>query len=218
MGVTTAPSLIRRKISFGTEILEYAEELGLLLIGLQEKYNIEKFHEYRLQSLIALLVALPSRMGPWFAHTFFDADLSQTQRSAMLTAIGLGARELAGHGEEDAKSMDLPTLPESSFPSKKLPPTLEATYNPEASPVDAISKKLSQTTLQPLALDAADAVSGPDALKVRTFSSRMEVEKKRKQREQQRKKTTSQDFHKTLSEGLFFPLTGRFGLMTHSSS
>lgn len=136
----------------------------------------------------------------------------------MLTAIGLGARELAGHGEEDAKSMDLPTLPESSFPSKKLPPTLEATYNPEASPVDAISKKLSQTTLQPLALDAADAVSGPDALKVRTFSSRMEVEKKRKQREQQRKKTTSQDFHKTLSEGLFFPLTGRFGLMTHSSS
>ncbi|KAK2757076.1 telomere binding protein [Arachnomyces sp. PD_36] len=218
LGVSTAPGLIRRKISFGTEILEHAEELGLLLVGLQEKYNIEKFHECRLQSLIALLVALPSRMGPWFAHTFFDADLSQTQRSAMLTAIGLGARELAGYGDEDAKSMGLPAVPSSSFPSKKLPPSLEATYNPDVSPVEAISKKLSQTTLQPLALNAADAVSGPDALKVRTFSSRMDVEKKRKQREQQRKNTTSKELYKTLSEGLFFPLTGRFALMTHPTS
>ena len=220
LGITTAPALIRRKASFGTEILEHAEELGLLLVGLQEKYKIAKFHEHRLQSLIALLVALPSRMGPWFAHTFFDADLSQTQRSAMLTAIGLAARELAGLGEEDSKAMGLPALPDSSFPSKKLPPRLEATYSKDSSsPVDAISKKLSQTTLQPLALNAADAFSGPDALKVRTFSSRMDVEKKRKQREQQRKKSsTPKELYKALSDGLFFPLTGRFGLMTHSTS
>ena len=205
--------MIRRKTGFGTELTENMEELALLIVGLQDENNLPKFHEYRLQRMIALIVALPLKMGRWFSAIYFDGDISQTQRSAILTALGLSARELAGNGEEDAKMLGLPAMPDASFPSKKLSAALEALYRTDESPISSLTKQLSQASLQPLAANAADAVSGPDALKVRTFSSRMEVEKKRQQREAQRQKSTVKDIHKVLSEGFFYPLTGRFEMM-----
>ena len=162
---------------------------------------------------MALIVAQPMKMGNWFSAMFFDGDISQTQRSAILTALGLSARELAGHGEEDAHMLGLPDIPETSFPSKKLPPGFEALYQPDESPIASLTKQLSQTSLQPLAANAADAASGPNALKVRTFSSRMEVEKKRQQREAQKQKSTIKDIQKVLSEAFFYPLKGRFEMM-----
>lgn len=213
LAISSAPSLIRRKTGFGTELTENMEELALLVVGLQDENNLPKFHEYRLQSMIALIVALPLKMGRWFSAIYFDGDISQTQRSAILTALGLSARELAGNGEEDAKMLGLPSMPDASFPSKKLSAALEALYRTDESPISSLTKQLSQASLQPLAANAADAVSGPDALKVRTFSSRMEVEKKRQQREAQRQKSTVKDIHKVLSEGFFYPLTGRFEMM-----
>ena len=168
--------------------------------------------------MIGLLVALPVKMGRWFAAMYFDGDISQIQRSAILTALGLSARELAGNGEEDARVLGLPAIPDdASFPSKRLSATLEALYSDntkkENSPIASLTNQLSQTSLQPLAANAADAVSGPDALKVRTFSSRMEVEKKRKQREAQRQNPRIKDLHKVLAEGFFYPLKGRFEVM-----
>jgi telomere length regulation protein len=213
LAVTTAPSLIRRKTGFGTELAENVEELALVLVGLQEQTKLPKFHECRLQSMIALIVSQPLKMGRWFAAVFFDGDLSQTQRSAVLTALGLSARQLAGNGEEDARTLGLPTLPDTSFPTRRLPANVEDLYLTNESPIASLTKTLSKASLEPLAAQAADAASGPNALKVRTFSSRMEVEKKRQQRDAQRQKSTVKDLHKVLSEGFFYPLTGRFALM-----
>ncbi|KAL4946398.1 hypothetical protein BDV06DRAFT_182488 [Aspergillus oleicola] len=215
LAITTAPSLIRRKTGFGTELTEHTEELALVIVGLQEQSKFPDFHELRLQSMIALVVSQPLKMGRWFAAVFFDGDLSQAQRSAVLTALGLSARELAGVGAEDAKAMGLPALPDSSFPSKKLPPSLEAIYQNDEnqSPIASITRGIAQASLQPLAADAADSLSGPNALKVRTFSSRMEVEKRRQQREAHRQKSTVKDLYKVLAEGFFYPLTGRFEIM-----
>lgn len=220
LGISSAPDLIRRKASFGTEVVENARDLALVIVGLQDKYDLPKFHELRIQSLIALLVAYPLTMGKWAAHTLLNADLSQTQRSAVLVAIGLSARELAGLKDEDARMLEFPPpTTDSSFPSKRLPEKLEALYSGNPEPIEAISKNISQKTLQPLALDAADAVTGPNALKVRTFSSRIEVEEKKKQREEQRKqKILTKDLHKTLTDGFFSPLMNEFGLMMYSMS
>ncbi|KAK2813187.1 hypothetical protein FQN50_000865 [Emmonsiellopsis sp. PD_5] len=218
LGISTAPSLIRRKASFGTEVVENSEALALALAGLQDKYNLPNFQEFKLQSQIALLVAYPLTMGQWFVHTLFNADLSQNQRSSILVALGLSARELAGFGKEDADALRLPAVPDSSFPSKRLPTSLDATYSATNNPVSTISKKISQATLQPLALNAADTLTGPNALKIRTFSSRMDVEKKQQQREQSRKKTIPKDLHKILSNGFFFPLTSGFAVITYSTS
>ncbi|OGM44882.1 hypothetical protein ABOM_006135 [Aspergillus bombycis] len=213
LAICTAPSLIRRKTAFGTELVENTEELALVIVGLQEQSKFPKFHEYRLQSIIALIVSQPLRMGRWFTAMFFDGDLSQVQRSAVLTGLGLSAREIAGNGENDAKTLGLPTLPDTLFPSKKLPANLEALYSSNESPIASLTKKLAQTSLQPLAANAADSLSGPNALKVRTFSSRMEVEKQRQQREAQRQKSTAKDLYKVLVEGFFYPLKGRFEIM-----
>ncbi|KAL5341140.1 telomere length regulation protein-domain-containing protein [Aspergillus crustosus] len=213
LAITTAPGLIKRKTGFGTELAEHTEELGLILVGLQEQSKLLKFHEHRLQSMIALIVSQPMKMARWFAAVFFDGDLSQTQRSAVLTALGLSARGLAGLGAEDAKTLGLPALPDSSFPSKKLPANLEALYTTDESPIASITRGIAQASLQPLAADAADALTGPSALKVRTFSSRMEVEKRRQQREAHRQKSIVKDLYKVLSEAFFYPLSGRFEIM-----
>ncbi|EEH34683.1 hypothetical protein PAAG_05732 [Paracoccidioides lutzii Pb01] len=219
LGISTAPILIRRKASFGTEVAENSKALALTITSLQDKYNLPKFQEYKLQSEIALLVAYPLTMGPWFVYTLFNADLSQSQRSTILVALGLSARELAGFGTEDAESMGLSAVADSSFPSKRLPSSLEAIYSNGTNPIGALSKKLSQATLQPLALHAADSLTGPNALKVRTFSSRIEVEKKRQMKEQQRRqKGIPGNLHKILSNGFYFPLTSAFGSTMYSTS
>lgn len=213
LAISSAPSLIRRKTGFGTELTENIEELALTIVGLQEQTDTPKFHEHRLQSMIALIVAQPLKMGRWFSAMYFEGDISQVQRSAILTALGLSARELAGNGEEDAKVLGFPAIPDASFPSKRLSERLEALYKTDESPIASLTKQLSQASLQPLAANAADSASGPNALKVRTFSSRMEVEKKRQQREAQKRKSTVKDLHKVLAEGFFYPLKGRFDMM-----
>ncbi|KAJ5329908.1 hypothetical protein N7452_010298 [Penicillium brevicompactum] len=214
LAITTAPSLIRRKIGFGTELAEQIEELALTIVGLQNDNDHPTFHESRLQSMIALIVSQPFKMARWFTAIYFDGDISQVQRSAVLTALGLSAREIAGNGEDDSKALRLPTTGDISFPSKRLSPSLEAVYSgADESPIATLTREMSRTSLQPLAANAADAMTGPNALKVRTFSSRMEVEKKRQQRDTQRQKSTIKDLHKVLAEGFFFPMQGRFEIM-----
>ncbi|KAG0161002.1 hypothetical protein PDIDSM_8535 [Penicillium digitatum] len=214
LAITTAPSLIRRKIGFGTELAEQIEELALTIVGLQNDNHHPSFHESRLQSMIALIVSEPFKMGRWFTAIYFDGDLSQVQRSAVLTALGLSARELAGNGEEDAKALRLPITSDTSFPSKRLSPALEAMYSgAKESPIATLTREMSRTSLEPLAANAADTMTGPNALKVRTFSSRMEVEKRRQQRDAQRQNSTIKDLHRVLAEGFFFPLQGRFEMM-----
>ncbi|EPS33407.1 hypothetical protein PDE_08369 [Penicillium oxalicum 114-2] len=214
LAITSAPSLIRRKAGFGTELAEQVEELALTLVSLQNDKDHSSFHESRLQSMIALIVSQPVKMGRWFAAIFFDGDLSQVQRSAILTALGLGAREIAGNGEDDAKALKLPSLGDTSFPSKRLSPASEAVFmDTSRSPIATLTQEMAKTSLQPLAADAADRVTGPNALKVRTFSSRMEVEKKRQEREAQRQKSVVKDLHTVLAQGFFFPLQARFERM-----
>ncbi|KAF7917292.1 hypothetical protein EAE99_009303 [Botrytis elliptica] len=217
LALTTAASLIRRKANFGAEVSSHAEEIATLLVGLQDKYDIENFQEMRSQAMIAILIALPEKMGQWFSKTFFDGDYSLAQRAAVLTTLGLGARELGGHGTED-KSLNNATGSSSSsstFPSKKLPEAMHRHYSPSpskpaltalsatANPVEALTSSLQKTFLAPLAAQTADSLSGPNILKVRTFSSRLEVEKKRK-------KPISNALAKIVSTSFFFPLTGRF--------
>ncbi|KAL9579945.1 MAG: hypothetical protein Q9212_004795, partial [Teloschistes hypoglaucus] len=209
LALTHASSLIRRKAAFGNEVLDSTEELASILTGLQDKWNFEAFEDLRVQAMIAVLVAHPLEMGQWFSRTYFNGDYSISQRAAMLTTLALGARELAGYGKEDSaltkfnQSSKTQNTP-SPFPSKQLPPKLHALYVPEA-PLTTASKELENSILQPMALKAADALSGPNALKTRTFSSRMDVEKKKK-----RTKAIPNALAKVVADGFFFPLTGRF--------
>lgn len=231
LALTTAPTLIRRKATFGTEVREHAEELATLLIGIQDKYDIENFYDLKLQGMIAVVVAQPQKMAPWFAKTFFDGDYSMAQRVLVLTVLGLSARELAGFATSEYTSA-------ASFPSQTLPERMKKLYVGDTSSsgqlpssstlkalppnaLDTISKSLTSDFMAPLAANAADAATGPDVLKLSTFTSRFEQHQssttskaKSKPRVRAIPNTTAQ----LIATSFFFPLTARFQSAVHSTA
>ncbi|OLN87944.1 DNA replication checkpoint protein tel2 [Colletotrichum chlorophyti] len=225
LALTAAPSLIRRKANFGTEVTSHIEELATLLVGLQDKFEIENFHDLRLQGMIAIIVAQPTKMGQWYAKTFFDGDYSISQRASILIVLGLSARELAGFDISEHAAA-------ASFPSRRLTEKMEALYfdkssaqshlssssNLKALPsnaLDTIAKSLTSSFLAPIAADAADATTGPDALKLSTFTSRVSSKASERPRIRSIPNTTAS----VLSTSFFFPLTARFqhALRSHSA-
>ncbi|KAJ4288006.1 telomere binding protein [Kalmusia sp. IMI 367209] len=172
LALSTAAPLIRRKANFGTEVLDHIEELATILVGLHDTFELGNFAEQRQQALIAVLLAKPAPMAQWFARTFFTGDYSLTQRTAILTTLGLGARSLAGLKDTATEDIQL---------------------------------------LSPLAAQAADALTGPSILKVRTFSSRMQVEARRS-------KPVPNALAQLVADSFFFPLTGRWWLAARASS
>ncbi|TVY48994.1 DNA replication checkpoint protein [Lachnellula occidentalis] len=212
LGLQTAAPLIRRKANFGTEVSSHAEDIATLLVGIQDKYDMDDFQDMRLQGMIAILVALPLKMGQWFSKTFFDGDYSISQRASVLTTLGLGAREIAGFSEEASSLTSSKPQPVPSFPSKTLPENMHKIYasppSPakrqlQSTPISTLTTQLSKTMIAPMAASLADKATGPNILKTRTFSSRMAVEA-------ERKKPTTNALAKVVADGFFFPLTGRF--------
>ncbi|KAF2224937.1 telomere length regulation protein-domain-containing protein [Elsinoe ampelina] len=180
LALENAASLIRRKAKFGKEVSDHATELGLILIGLQDQFDLDHFVELRLQALIALLISNPSDLAPWLAKQAFEGDYSLSQRGTILSAIGLAARELAGYTDTDALNPTI-TSP-NSFPSKRLPEKYHAIYAPSpspstqplpSSPLNTITSSLTTSILSPLTATLADAATGPSVLKTRTISSRL---------------------------------------------
>ncbi|KAI1143221.1 telomere length regulation protein-domain-containing protein [Hypoxylon sp. FL0543] len=230
LALTTAPTLIRRKANYGTEVSSHAEELATLLVGLQDKYELENFDNLRLQGMIAVVVAQPKKMGQWFAKTFFDGDYSLSQRASILITLGLSGREIAGFEASEYAAV-------AQFPSKTLPAKVEKHYiSPSSSnrlessaaglkplpanALDSLAQSLSQTFLAPLAAEAADAATGPDALKLSSFTSRLNsqspnpVKGKTKPRVRAIPNTTAS----LIASSFFFPLTSRFQAAVHSLS
>ncbi|OCT49313.1 hypothetical protein CLCR_04526 [Cladophialophora carrionii] len=222
LALKTAPSLIRRKANFGDELSSNILPLASTLLNLQEIMSMEDTSRLRLEALVACLVSKPAIMGPWIASTYFEGDLSLSTRSALLAAMALGARELAGITDDDAEETSAASASatiEGSFPSKRLPPHLEQTYSSTVQqPIESISKTLSYRTLQPMALEAADKLTGPDILKVRTFSSRMQVAARTAARQESRSKRIPKDLHRLLAESMYLPLCSRLTLLLSAVS
>jgi len=204
LSLETASGLIRRKANFGKEVSDHGFELVSVLLNLSDALELSNFQELRQQALIAVLVADPTQIAQYLARSFFEGDYSISQRLATLTTLGLGARELAGFKSGDGDFTGANAVPSNSFPSKILPEKLHKLYAPPPqTAIEAASSKLERRIMEPMALSAADALTGPNALKVRTFSSRMQVEKNRK-------KPIPNALAKIVAMNFFFPLTGRW--------
>ncbi|KAK4447560.1 DNA replication checkpoint protein tel2 [Podospora aff. communis PSN243] len=230
LALATAPTLIRRKANFGKEVAEHAEELAGLLIGLQDKYEIEDFDNLKLQGMIAIVVAQPESMGAWFSKTFFDGDYSVSQRASVLIVLGLSARELAGFEVSEYATA-------ASFPSKTLPERVERLFIDEQpsterlpssslkalppNALDTMARSITANILAPLAATAADAATGPDVWKLSTFTSRLDESNpkvKIKSRAKPQIRTIKNTTAQLLSTSFFSPLTARFQAAIHSSA
>lgn len=211
LALQSAAPLIRRKTAFGKELSDHATELTTLLTGLNDKFDMDNFQEMRMQALIALVVALPQLVGGLLARGFFEGDYSLGQRAGMLSAVGMGARELAGIDDGDLPLSEVSGKGKSAvtgemFPSKRLTGRMHETWSGKrgvVGPLDRITGGMEKMMISPMAAEAADRVSGPNVLKVRTFSSRIEVEKRRV-------KPVESRLGRVVAEAFFFPLTGRW--------
>jgi telomere length regulation protein len=96
VGLKSAPNLVRQKATFGTELSDQAVDLARLLIGLQDTYDMERFQEMRQAALTALVVSAPETVASYLINIYFTGDISIQQRCILLSALGVGARELAG--------------------------------------------------------------------------------------------------------------------------
>jgi telomere length regulation protein len=94
MALKSAPHLIRQKATFGTELTDHADQLARLLMGMQDSFDMEGFQEMRLAGLVAVVAGAPD-VVEYIVETFFSGDLSIQQRLILLSALGLGARDLA---------------------------------------------------------------------------------------------------------------------------
>ncbi|KAF4552621.1 putative telomere length regulation protein [Elsinoe fawcettii] len=208
LALENASQLIRRKAQFGKEVSDHATELGLVLIGLQDYFELDRFIEMRLQALIALLISNPAELAPWYAQQAFEGDYSLSQRGTVLSAIGLAARELAGYTDTDVLN---PAVTSDSFPSKRLPERYHAIYSTTSAqnPLNAITSSLTSSILAPITAAAADAASGPSVLKTRTFSSRVSSTS-------QRARQIPNNLAKLLYTSFFDPLIGHFHRHTSS--
>ena len=96
VGLNTASNLIRRKAAFGTELSDHAHNLARILVGMQDTYDMEEFQEKRQAALSALVASAPEIVVSYLIDVFFTGDLSIQQQCILLSAMGIGARELAG--------------------------------------------------------------------------------------------------------------------------
>lgn len=207
LGIKHAAPLIRRKANFGREVTDHAEELARILCSLQDPFDTDDFDELRLQALIAVILSDPSAIAPWLSRQAFAGEFSIAQRCVMLTALGLSGRELGGLKEQDGFN---PDMPGTSFPSKKLPPHLDALYNQTSSNptrpnrLEAAHQSLEHSLLQPMALSAADkSTAHLNAVKVRNFSSRMAVERTKR-------RPAPNQLARIFPQAYFYPLLNRY--------
>ncbi|KAK4565241.1 telomere binding protein [Recurvomyces mirabilis] len=205
LGMQHAARLIRRKANFGKEVKDRAEELLGILCNLQDPFSTPDFDELKLQAMIAVLLSDVEHIGPWLSRQAFVEGYSIAERCIILSALGLGGRELAGFKNEDELN---PAISGTEFASSRLPSRLHATYTAESNPstklIDAASRIIEDQMMQPLALKAADVTTAHlNAVKVRTFSSRMEVERTKR-------KPAANQLAKVFGSAFFLPLVSRY--------
>ncbi|WWD19666.1 hypothetical protein CI109_104128 [Kwoniella shandongensis] len=124
MGLKWGEGLVRAKREFGTELAENSVSVTLMALGLNDPFNIEGFEEKRQGLMNALVACSPKDVAPFLCEQYFNTQYSLQQKSVILTALAMGARELAG--------MSVPLAPTTNrridFPTKTLPPSLHQKY------------------------------------------------------------------------------------------
>lgn len=213
LAIKTAAPLIRRKAGFGTELKDSIYELTSTLVNLQDGLSEPEHLQQRVEALQACFVAEPSLIGSYLSNIYFEGDLSLSQRSTILTVLGIGSRTIAGlQGGTQLHDVD-------GFPSQKLLPDLQplpvtatrrSSTNESYNPVTILAANATRETIGPLAEAAASSQGGPDILKVgqitRTSAS-LSIKAKRDGDVKNRQKIVPKNLYNILAHEVFIPLT-----------
>ncbi|CDZ96857.1 Uncharacterized conserved protein [Phaffia rhodozyma] len=133
VGLKWGESLVRRKRDFGLELEENAEFIAVTLAGLNDNFELEDFENRKQGILNALVCCSPRKVAPALIEQYFHNQYSLHQRSAILTALAMGAREAAS-----LPVLALPSVTSTDWPSKRLPNALHSKYISPSDPIRAI--------------------------------------------------------------------------------
>ncbi len=214
LALINGPELIRKKSNFGTEVSFYAQQLTSSIIGLEDKFDIENFNEYKLDWLKSLVYSSPKETIPHIINAFFHNDYSLQQRMIVLSGLTLGIRVLRGFSDNNNTENEYQNHEAvSEFASKLLPAHIHKrfiTYNTThkqigMNEVNAISLSLQRQTLKDTIKDARDddALSGPKILRV---SRNLELRHQNQQKHQLEPQKRTHFLFKNVSTLIFYPM------------
>lgn len=197
IALQTAPTLLRQKLKFGSEVSFFAEELLTILAALTNQYDEQDFELLKLNSMIAVVVSSPS-VTTHLCQLLLTGDYSLQQRMCLLSSLSLAARELKGYEDESVRQ----SFSAVSFPSKTLPPALHNQYV-SMQETDygyaKIENDIQNQLMAEASEEARDEISGGKILRI---SSSL--------RKQVRTATVNNDqlmrFNKIVGGQFFFPL------------
>lgn len=201
MALRTAPTLLRQKLHFGTEVAFYAEELMSILAALTNQYDEAEFETQKLNAMIAVVVSYPKVTGH-VCHLLLTGDYSLQQRMCLLSSMSLAARELRGYEDESVRS----GFKQTDFPSKRLPEKLHRQYvaldNTDYG-YSSIESSIQHQLMNQASEDARDQIHGGKVLRISLALTK-------KNNEVSHPSHISQEalvqFRKTVSSSFFFPL------------
>lgn len=106
--------LVRQKVDFSTEVSFFGPTLFTNVSCLNNDFDEANFEEWRINTLVSLLVVVPGTVKDSF-KILFNSELSLQQRMSILSSLGLASRELRGlHDSYVVK-------PQFDFPTSRLP-------------------------------------------------------------------------------------------------
>lgn len=123
LGLKSAPTLLRQKLAFGSEVAFYAEDLVNILAGLGNFFDQKDFESWKLNALIAVAVSAP-QVTRHLCRLILTGDYSLQQRMCLLLSISLAARELRGYQDDDVRL----SFAAKPFASQMLPENLHRKY------------------------------------------------------------------------------------------
>ncbi|KAF9912870.1 telomere binding protein [Lobosporangium transversale] len=162
IGLRTATELIRRKTG-SLELEEFAEILANVLVNLMDNFELPNFYKMRENALVALVVTSPVIVAGVLTSQFYEKKNSLGQRLNILTALTLGAKELAGFDRPTDSSI-------SKAPQKKHP------YSPSGT---TAASSTSTLIAQQQPATFSSVVSSISLERTRRFSRKSQIEASR---------------------------------------
>lgn len=201
LALQAAPTILRQKLAFGTEVAFYAEEIMSLLAGLTNQYDEANFETSKLNAMIAVVVSYP-KVTAHVCHLLLTGDYSLQQRMCLLSCISLSARELRGFDDESVRQ----SFQKTDFPSKKLPPQLHNQYMASENTdygYNSIENSIQNQLMQEASEEARDELSGGKILRISLALKKKSMESAK---EVSLSKEAMANFRKTVGHTFFFPL------------
>lgn len=161
IALEVTPTLLRQKLSFGTEVSFYAQDLLAQLVGLTNHYDEKNFETSRLNAMISVVVSCPD-VTPHLCKLLLTGDYSLQQRLSLLSALSFGARALRGYQDEVVEK----SFNSTEFPSQMLPKKLHDQYTSMDYGYSRIENTIQNELMAESSSEARDELIGGKVLRV----------------------------------------------------